>query len=216
MKMIDSDFIEKFYIIKFFEGITRTVEVRTEDKTNRNQTVIYTILPEMIYLSTGTKLEFVATADRDSEASKKGYLIRHVGYFQKEIKYYKKRRDRLTILFASMNFTYIQVFLYLYAVVLNLFMLFTLTGDMRINSAYKVDHEEKVYISSLINESIDKWSHYYNILAYLYCGLNGIFVLLWVIFRMPLYYRLDKIKFMEQHKITKKSDLTIWNKIYIA
>ena len=216
MKMIDSDFIEKFYIIKFFEGITRTVEVRTEDKTNRNQTVIYTILPEMIYLSTGTKLEFVATADRDSEASKKGYLIRHVGYFQKEIKYYKKRRDRLTILFASMNFTYIQVFLYLYAVVLNLFMLFTLTGDMRINSAYKADHEEKVYISSLINESIDKWSYYYNILAYLYCGLNGIFVLLWVIFRMPLYYRLDKIKFMEQHKITKKSDLTIWNKIYIA
>ena len=216
MKIIDSDFIEKFYIIKFFEGITRTVEVRTEDKTNRNQTVIYTILPEMIYLSTGTKLEFVATADRDSEASKKGYLIRHVGYFQKEIKYYKKRRDRLTILFASINFTYIQVFLYLYAVVLNLFMLFTLTGDMRINWNYKADAEEKQYISSLINDSIDKWSYYYNILAYLYCCLNGIFVLLWLIFRMPLYYRLDKIKFMEQHKIAKKSDLTIWNKIYIA
>jgi len=39
----DKEYIERFYIIKFFESITSTVEVRNEDHTN--QTVIFTHLP---------------------------------------------------------------------------------------------------------------------------------------------------------------------------
>ena len=83
----DTNFIELFYIVKFFESITETIEVRTEDPSNRNQTVVFTVLPEMIYLSEASKLEFIKIVDRESETTKKNDLMRHVTYFIKEIKY---------------------------------------------------------------------------------------------------------------------------------
>ena len=230
----DSAFIEKFYIIKFFESITETVEVRTGDSSSINQTVIFTVLPEMIYLSEGTKIEFVNNVNRDSETTKKNDLVRHIEYFQKEIKYYQKRQGFLTKFFSRIDFTYIQIFVYLYALALNLFMLFTLSGDTRMTPIEEderrrlrmlsVDRNKRdlgskevdALITSIINESIDEWAEYYNIITYIFVVINGFFISLWIVFRMPLYYRLDKIKYMETHKITDKTQLTTLNKIRIA
>ena len=232
VKNFDSSFIEKFYIVKFFEGITETVEVRTGDVSGMNQTVIFTVLPEMIYLSEGTKIEFVKNVNRDSETTKKNDLIRHIGYFQKEIKYYQKRRGLLSRFFSSIDFSYIQIFVYLYAVCLNLFMLFTLSGDTRTTEIQPDarlrnlgeggtlrslgNKETGKIITDMINESIKDWGEYYNVVTYIFVAINGGFIALWVVFRMPLYYRLDKIKYMETHKITDKKQLTTMNKIQIA
>ncbi len=85
----DKDYIEHFYIVIFFESITSTIEVRNEESTN--QIVIFNKIPEMIYLSKGTKEEFVQNVNRDSEISKKNDLIIHLEYFHKEIDYYKNK-----------------------------------------------------------------------------------------------------------------------------
>ena len=214
----DTNFIELFYIVKFFESITETIEVRTEDPSNRNQTVVFTVLPEMIYLSEASKLEFIKIVDRESETTKKNDLMRHVTYFIKEIKYYQKKSSYIHNLISSIDFYYVQIFSYIYAVGINLFMLFTLMGDT--NSTVVGTNEErrknKPYIKSLIDQSIDKWGKNYNIVIYLYVAINGILILTWIYFRMPLYFRLDKEKYMEDKKLTDKNKLTVWNKLKIA
>ena len=214
----DTNFIELFYIVKFFESITETIEVRTEDPSNRNQTVVFTVLPEMIYLSEASKLEFIKIVDRESETTKKNDLMRHVTYFIKEIKFYQKKSSSLHKIISSTDFYYVQIFSYIYAVGINIFMLFTLMGDT--NSTNVGTNEErrknKPYIKSLIDLSIKKWGTDYNIVVYLYVGINGILIIIWIYFRMPLYFRLDKVKYMEDKKITDKSKLTIWNKLKIA
>ena len=73
-EFFDKEYIERFYIVKFFENITSTIEVRNEESVK--QIVIFTKLPEMIYLSNGTKDEFVQNVNRDSEISKKNDLVR--------------------------------------------------------------------------------------------------------------------------------------------
>jgi hypothetical protein len=81
----DKDYIEYFYIIKFFESITSTVEVINEEF--KNQTVIFNHLPEMIYLSNDSKNEFLKNVNREDELTKKNDLIRNLELFNQEIEY---------------------------------------------------------------------------------------------------------------------------------
>ena len=55
--------------------------------------------------------------------------MRHVTYFIKEIKYYQKKSSYIHNLISSIDFYYVQIFSYIYAVGINLFMLFTLMED---------------------------------------------------------------------------------------
>ena len=214
----DKDYIERFYIIKFFESITSTVEVRNEDHTN--QTVIFTHLPEMIYLSTGTKSEFEQNVNRSSETSKKNDLIRHLGYFQKEIEYYKKDFSTLSYWVSKVDFLYVKWASYLYALLLNLLALFTIIGDNKLsatnNDSYNIiksRRNDRVGIQQRIDNSINKWHKIYEIINYIYLILNALLIYIWIYFRSPLYYEMDKIKYFEEN-IHKKT-LNICNKLYI-
>ena len=117
--------------------------------------------------------------------------MRHVTYFIKEIKFYQKKSSSLHKIISSTDFYYVQIFSYIYAVGINIFMLFTLMGDT--NSTNVGTNEErrknKPYIKSLIDLSIKKWGTDYNIVVYLYVGINGILIIIWIYFRMPLYFR---------------------------
>ena len=226
----DENFVEKFYIVKFFENITETVEVRTEDANNRNQTVIFTKLPDIQYLSKETKIEFERTVIRTSETSKKNGLVEHIQLFMKVIRYNKKNRKTDKNLFDSLDYTFIQWFSYCYALWINLFMIFTLKGDTRTTHVDTLEQRRKdtTGIKNLINKSIDEWGNYYNIFVYIFVILNLIFIISWIYFRMPLYYRLDKIIYMEENNISDKSKLkfmdkfkillinTIWHRDYIS
>ena len=214
----DRDNIEHYYIIKFFESITTTVEVRTAGAIN--QTVIFTQPPEMIYLSNGTKSEFEREVNRDSETSKKNYLVRNVKYFQKEIKYYHRNQGNLSRLVSKVDFLYIQMASYIYALLFNLFILFSLKGDIRLsmneNGKGSIkSRRNKEGIQSLIDNSINKWANYYNIICYMYVIINGVFIFIWIYFRMPLYYKIDRLKYMEENNIQNKRHLKICQKAYI-
>ena len=215
----DKDSIEHYYITKFFESITTTVEVRTEGAIN--QTVIFTQLPEMIYLSKGTKSEFEREVNRDSEITKKNDLVRNVIYFQKEIKYYQNNQSNLSRLVSKIDFLYIQMGSYIYALLFNLLLLFTLNGDTKItfeeteegSIKYRRINREKIQF--LIDKSIYNWGTIYDVICYFYVILNGVFIFAWIYFRMPLYYKIDRLKYIEENNIQNKKNLKICQKIYI-
>ena len=215
----DKDTIEHYYIIKFFESITTTVEVRTEGATN--QTVIFTQLPEMMYLSNGTKSEFEREVNRDSEITKKNDLVRNVIYFQKEIKYYQKYQSNLSRLFSKIDFLYIQMVSYIYALLFNLLLLFTLNGDTKITfeeteeGSIKSRRINREKIQSSIDKSIYNWGTIYDTICYFYVILNGVFIFSWIYFRMPLYYKIDRLKYIEENNIQNKKNLRLYQKIYI-
>ena len=214
----DKDYIERFYIVKFFESIISTVEVRNEE--SKIQTVIFTHLPEMIYLSNSSKDEFEKKVNRDSEINKKNDLIRHLEYFHKEIEYYKNNYSPLLHFVSKINYYYIKWINYIYAFLLNLLVLFTISGDNQISltnensyDVIKVRRNDIIGIEKKINASIKNWEDIYNILNYIYLILNGIVIIIWLYFRLPLYYEIDKIKYFEENN--NKKALNIKDKLYI-
>ena len=53
------------------------------------------------------------------------------------------------------------------------------------------------------------FNNYFNLI------LNTILILLWVIYKLPLYYQIDQIKYKEEYKTNKNKKLSFIDKIYI-
>ena len=218
---VEKDVIEHYYIIKFFESITKTIEIRTEEALN--QTVIFTQPPEMIYLSNGTKSEFEREVNRDSETSKKNDLVTHVTYFIKEINYYQFKQSSLAQWISRIDFFYVQIGCYMYFLFFNLFILFTLEGDTNltqlnedeINDPVEIRRENDTEIRTLINNSLSKYNNIYNIICYIGVAINGFLILVWTYFRLPLYFKVDKLKYMKINNIQKEEHITFFQSIYI-
>ena len=56
----------------------------------------------------------------------------------------------------------------------------------------------------------------YNYICYIGVGINGFFILVWTYFRLPLYYQVDRLKYMKIHNITKEEQLTFFQRTYIV
>jgi len=211
----EKDILEKYYIEKFFENITTTVEVRTNEGINK--TVIFTRLPAMQLLSRGTKIEFKRNVNRDNETSKKNDLMKYIEYFIKEIKYYKKYNNKWDVWFSKINFNYLELISHFFAIFYNLILLFTIKGDTQITNSdtLKDRRQNKIKIMYLIDVSIHEWNLMYFILNWIYLVLNGIFIFLWMRYKLPLYYREDKINYREIFKIDKHKKLNILEKLYV-
>ena len=79
----------------------------------------------------------------------------------------------------------------------------------------KERREDKKAIQLSIDSSIYNWGMTYNIICYIYVCFNGICTLLWIYFRMPLYYKIDRLKYMEENNVQNKKQLKLYQKIYI-
>ena len=208
----EKDSLEKYYIEKFFEKITTTVEIRT-NLNEINKTVIYTHLPTMKFLSNGTKIEFVKNVNRDNEINKKNDLMRYIEYFIKEINYYKKYHKKWDVWISTINYYYLEHISYTFALLFNLLILFTMKGDSQITDIDTLQKRRKSkLIQKYIDDSSEKWNLTYEIINCIYLITNGIFIILWIIYKLPLLYRLDKIKYREMKKCKA---LNIFDKIYI-
>ena len=211
----EKDAFEKFYISKFFEEITKILEIRTYDKINK--TIIYTQLPEMKYLSKGTKIELIKNVNRDNETSKKYDLMRYVEYFFKEIKYNNKYNNKWDIWLSKTNYYILERLSYAFALMYNFFLLFTIKGDTQIttNDTLKERIQNKIKIENIINNSIKEWNIIYDVINWVYLVLNGVFIVIWMRYKLPLYYRLDKVKYKDLFKKDKNKKLNIFEKIYV-
>ena len=211
----ERDLIEKYFIEKFFETITSTVEIRTNEGINK--TIIYTRLPIMQLLSQSTRLEFYKNVNRDNETSKKNDLMKYIEYFIKEIKYYRKYNNKWDVLFSKINFYYLEISSYIFALVYNLLLLFTIKGDIRITRNYtlKERRQDKKNILNLIDYSINEWISIYYLFDWIYFALNGVFIILWIRYKLPLYYREDKINYRENYKKDKNKKLNVFDRLFI-
>ena len=211
----EKDILEKYYIERFFENITTTVEVRTNEGINK--TVIFTRLPAMHLLSKGTKIEFKRNVNRDNETSKKNDLMKYIEYFIKEIKYYKKYNNKWDVWFSKINFSYLELVSHFVAIIYNLILLFTIKGDTQITSSdtLKDRRQNKKKIMYFIDISIHDWNLIYYVFNWIYLALNGVFIFLWMRYKLPLYYREDKINYREIFKKDKHKKLNIFEKIYV-
>ena len=109
----------------------------------------------------------------------------------------------------------------MYAVVFNIFIVFTLKGYTQI----EVDDSSRRRLRNLINieekfskaidESIKDWGKIYDLIDYIFCALNGILILSWIIVKLPLYYQLDSIKYCDENNISQ-NNITFWTKIKVS
>jgi hypothetical protein len=210
----EKDMLEKYYIQKFFEDITNIIEIRTDEGINKQ--VIYTKLPIMKFLSKETKKQFRKNANRDNEITKKNDLMKYIEYFIKEINYFKKIYYKWDYAFSKIDFKYMILLSYLYAIFYNLLLLLTIKGDNIISGLDKIKgrRQNELIINNLINNSINQWSLVYQIFDFIYLLLNIILILLWILYKLPLYYKIDQIKYKEIH-LSKNKKLSFYDKIYI-
>ncbi len=218
--VLNYELIEKYYLIKFFESITKIVEIRLPKK-NYNTQVIFTIPCEMIYLSNSAKEDFITFADRTNETTKKNDLITHIPLFQLEIQISKsKNLNSLQNVLINLNYVVIQTILYIIGVGINIFILCTLQGYKEIE--IEDSSSRRLRFLSLIKEkyrfaidkSLNKWDNYYDICMIIFAIVNLFFVLLWCFLNMPVYYKIDILKYCQENK-KDKNQLTLLNKIYI-
>ena len=209
----ERNFIEQFYIVKFFESITSTAEIIT--KEGLEYTSIFTKVPEFRYFSTESKNYFLTEVNRGNGKAVKEDLLQNIDYFTSEIYHYKKRKNSLVYLFSKIPFYYFQQFSYYYVLIFNLFLLFTLEGDTQLSDKYSKNlrRYNKKSITYLQNQSLSKWGICYKFISISYIIINFILIILWICFRFPLYYKLDKIKYINEYKI--KQSLKLKTKIYI-
>ena len=224
-KSISISYIENYYVIKFFESITKVVEIRLPSE-GRNTSVIFTIPSEVVYLTERTKEEFIANVDRKNENTKKFELVRGILFFQLEIEYFKNTKvSWLSKFILSIDFNYVQIIVYIIATIFLIFMLFTSEGYIQTEPVeddsssarrlLRLLFEIPSKITDALNDSRNEWGFIYDMIIYIFCGINGIFILSWIIIKMPLYYALDKYKYMEENKIENEKDLSIGRRIII-
>ena len=208
------ELLEKYYIERFFGDITSIVEIRTKEEIKKF--VIYTKLPLMQFLSDETKSDFIRKVNRETESSKKNDLVRYIDFFLQEIKYYKKYHNKWDFWFIKINFYYLLLFNYLYVFVYNMILLFTIKGDVQISEVNKLKerYQNEAKMKYIINNSIKHWNSLYNILDYFYFVLNIILIVLWVIYKLPLYFKIERIKYREIFELKKKK-LHFYHKLYI-
>ena len=61
-----------------------------------------------------------------------------------------------------------------------------------------------------------EYADIYNIMCYLGCFINGFFILVWTYFRLPLYFQVDRLKYMKIHNIQKEEQITFFQRLYIV
>jgi hypothetical protein len=170
----------------------------------------------MQFLSEETKLGFIRKVNRDSESSKKNDLIRYIDFFIQEIKYYKKYHNKWDFWFLKIDFYYLILFSYLYVLVYNMILLFIVKGDVQISEVNKLKerYQNEVKMKYIIDNSIKQWNSLYNIFDILYFVLNLILIVLWIIYKLPLYFKIERIKYKEIFELKTKK-LHFYHKIYI-
>ena len=196
--LIDQNFTQNFYAVKFFESITKQVWVQGEDP--KPQMVLFTLDPTVMCLSQDTKTIFFETVPRDNRASKLFALMEYCNYFFIEINHNKRRLKGNLFLkwLNALNFNNVQACLFSLNALTNLIIVIKANND----------NEHKHY------------SDIYKIvmpLGIIQVILNFMFLLFWILSKFSLYFLLEKEKYYVGHKLDKEEyDLSLIETFNIA
>ncbi len=207
------DYIQTFYVIKFFENITRSIEVQLDGEKSTN-IVIYTINPDIQYLTKSTKIDFLKNVNRHSRYAKLFSLIENCDYFLDEINFNKEnaRKNIFLKISTKINFYYVEFFMFLVCLTINIYMLATLSvGDLlydpNTDSFKKYYHQElEVEIPTVTADQVKRHNNVIKGISIFQVIINVFFVMVWMFSKFNLYMKIDRKKFCLKNNI-KEEDL---------
>ena len=194
--LVDSRFYQNYFIAKFFESITRQIWIRGEDK--QSMMVLFTLNPSVQFLSENSKFEFYNNVPRDSRSSKLFSFMEHINYFFIEIYQNKKKISTNPILklINRINFSYLDVFIYILTTVINLIIY--MKADYSNNS----NHYKKL------------WKIIFP-LGIIQLIITIISLILWFITRFKLYFKIAEQKYLLSHHLNNDYRLSLIQQLYI-
>ena len=196
--MIDQNFTQNYFAVKFFEEITRTVWIQGENR--KPQASLFTLNPTVMLLSENTKNQFYMTVPRDSASSKLFSLMEYCNYFFIEINHNKKKVKGNCFMKILNKLDYSQLETYL----------FILTGIINIIIFLKADNKDEP----------NEYEKTYEIvlpIGIIQIVLNLLSLFFWIISKYTLYYVIEKEKYYVENKLDKKEvTLSFFEKLYIG
>ena len=204
---------EDYFVLEFFENITRTVEILLE--SNEKETIVFTLNPKTFYLSENTKFAFVKNVNRESRYTKTSALMENSQYFYDEINYNESRSKSNFFLRYLMKFNYLNVekIVFFLSIIINFLIISSHKVTISANSSgshrilNETDASGDVYMTN-VNIAILTF-------ALIQVTINGFIIVCWFIVRFPLNYLIEKKKYLKKFKI-EEIDLTLWRKIQIV
>jgi hypothetical protein len=198
--MIDDTDYEIFYVVKFFEQISKSVQIQLEN-VKEPVLVVYTMSPLLRFLSTNSKENFIRSVNRDNRYSKLYALMEETNYFKLEIEHNwtSARNNRIVLKTMQLDYYKVGMTIYLLVVLINLILLSVLRDSGR---------------SSLGSDDI---KDVVQNISFVFIALDVFFVILWCITKLPLNYKIAKEKYLERMKIEGKEieQLSFFDKLWI-
>ena len=196
--MIDQNFTQNYFAVKFFEEITRTVWIQGENR--KPQASLFTLNPTVMLLSENTKNQFYMTVPRDSASSKLFSLMEYCNYFFIEINHNNKKVKGNCFMKFLNKIDYSRIETYL----------FIITGIINIIIFLKADNDDE------INDYEDTYKIVFPI-GIIQIILNLLSLFFWIISKYTLYYVIEKEKYYVENKLDKnEEELSFFKKIYIG
>lgn len=206
-KNINSRF---YYIILFFSKINKIVEVQQDNSIQR---VIYTVHPLTKHLSEKSLYDFIENVDRTNRYTKLISLINNFENFYEEIQYnyINSKKSNLFNYLNKFNFTTVQYISFFLLLVLNIIYISRLYHESYHISEIS-NHRLRVLFNSDQSEN-NKLEYFYDyetkfsfgneietrvyyllilILGIIIIIINFISSVIWVIFKFPLYFIIEK------------------------
>jgi len=121
---------ENLQVLKFFNGITKIVEVERADLIIK---VVFTINPEFSLVTEESRNIFLNEIPRNNRFSKLTYLLTSSVSFFNEIEYFKKQRSSalLTRFGNWMNYNFVILIVFIVTVIVNTIMLCVIDGTFK-------------------------------------------------------------------------------------
>jgi len=233
---LEKHFYQSYFVLDFFEKITRTVEIQIED--GLIQKVIFTIKPLTAYLSEYTKKNFLENVNRESRFSKIVSLIESTEFFFDEIIYYEK--SPLIRKFSNINYQNVEVLLFALILILNIIIFSGIEEHHSVSSSGTSSSTNSSGNSSAhgmllrmlsgnatnttnsTNSTTSSAEHSITYLTYcskIFCVIQILISIItlgiWSIAKLPLYFYIEKKKYAQKNGILAKEKIGFFRKIFI-
>ena len=187
------DIYENFYIIKFFDEITKKVFIHYNDKI---VTVLFTKNPKIRFLSMNTRIEFLEKVSRENQYSKLYGLMESSEYFYDEIVYNNEKSKKYFFFnfFNSIPYFYLEILMFGLNFIVNIFILWLYKKDKQSSNFENAKNIMAVQVFLTV--------------------LHGLIIVNWFSSKFFLYKIIDEKRFALEHKIDVK-DLNNLQKIWV-
>lgn len=213
---------ELYFIISFFDKITKTVFVSRNNITDNR--VIFIINPKSYYISDETKVEFLENVNRSKRYTKIISILENIENFceEGEYNYLNTKTNKILKYLNKINYMEAQFFSFIINFIINIILVIDTVNyvikeiDCTIESNYNYckqitnlkTNENEILFKSLQSKSIIIY------LTYIMIFFNTGIIIIWLFKRYPLYIKQIGKKYFMKMKNISISQLKLYLKTF--